>query len=138
MSAEDVSGAEEGDTGESQVLVQHEHTYWDEVWVTQVVDEAADVAIVAGVDTIHLPVLQRKHKRKNMHRLGNPSLFTQIVHDKHALSFKHFIKYTLHKKVHLVVQVKQVGVVFSNICLCVRDQLPDVSVWAERSFISNL
>lgn len=29
LSAEDVSGAEEGDTGESQVLVQHEHTYWD-------------------------------------------------------------------------------------------------------------
>lgn len=86
MSTEDVSGAEEGDAGESQVLVQHEHTHWDEVWVTQVVDEAADVAIVAGVDTIHLPVLQRKHKSKNMHHLGNPSLFTQTVYDKHALS----------------------------------------------------
>lgn len=64
LSAEDVSGAEEGDAGESQVLVQHEHTYWDEVWVAQVVDEAADVAIVAGIDTIHLPVLYREHKRE--------------------------------------------------------------------------
>ena len=65
MSTEDVSGAEEGDAGESQVLVQHEHTYGDEVWVTQVVDEAADVAIVAGVDTVHLPVLYREDTRGN-------------------------------------------------------------------------
>lgn len=64
LSTEDVSGAEEGDAGEPQVLVQHEHTYWDEVRVAQVVDEAADVAIVAGVDTIHLPILQ-KHKTKH-------------------------------------------------------------------------
>ncbi len=64
LSAEDVSGAEEGDAGEPQVLVQHEHTYWDEVWVTQVVDEAADVAVVAGVNTIHLPVLYRQRKRE--------------------------------------------------------------------------
>lgn len=66
LSAEDVSGAEEGDAGESQVLVQHEHTYWDEVRVTQVVDEAADVAIVAGVNTIHLPILYRKRKKKDV------------------------------------------------------------------------
>lgn len=65
LSTEDVSGAEEGDAGESQVLVQHEHTYWDEIWVTQVVDEAADVAVVAGVDTIHLPILYREQEEKH-------------------------------------------------------------------------
>lgn len=64
LSTEDVSGAEEGDAWKSQVLVQHEHTYWDEVWVTQVVDKAADVAVVTGVDTIHLPVLYRKQEEK--------------------------------------------------------------------------
>ena len=58
----DVSGAEEGDAGESQVLVQHEHTHWDEVGVAKVVDEAADVAVVTGVDTIHLPILHREHR----------------------------------------------------------------------------
>ena len=63
LSAEDVSGAEESDAGESQVLVQHEHAYGDEVGVTQVVDEAADVAVVPGIDTIHLPVLYRSHRR---------------------------------------------------------------------------
>lgn len=62
LSTEDVSGAEEGNAGESQVLVQHEHTYWDEVGVTQVVNEAADVAIVPGVNTVHLPILYRKER----------------------------------------------------------------------------
>ena len=37
--------------------MQHEHTYWDEVRVTQMVDEAADVAVVTGVNAIHLSVL---------------------------------------------------------------------------------
>lgn len=85
LSAEDVSGAEEGDAGESQVLVQHEHTYWDEVWVTKVVDEAADVAIVAGVNTIHLPILYRKDKKKDVHRVTKPPLFTHIVQTKQIL-----------------------------------------------------
>lgn len=39
--------------------MQHEHAHWDEVGVTQVVNEAADVAIVAGIDTIHFPILER-------------------------------------------------------------------------------
>lgn len=60
LTAEDVPGAEEGDAWEPQVLVQHEHTHWDEVWVTKVVDEAADVAIVTGVDAVHFPVLYGK------------------------------------------------------------------------------
>lgn len=57
LTAEDVPGAEEGDAWEPQVLVQHEHAHRDEVWVTKVVDEAADVAIVTGVDAVHFPVL---------------------------------------------------------------------------------
>lgn len=61
LSTEDVSGAEEGDAREPQVLMQHEHSHWDEVGVTQVVDEAADVAVVACIDTIHFPILYRKH-----------------------------------------------------------------------------
>lgn len=44
--------------------MEHEHTYWDEVWVTQVVDEAADVAVIPGIDAIHLPILYRKKKRQ--------------------------------------------------------------------------
>lgn len=60
LSTQDVSGAKEGDAGEPQVLMQHEHAYWDEIWVTQVVDKATDVAIVAGVNTINLPILYSK------------------------------------------------------------------------------
>lgn len=59
LSTQDVPGAEEGDAREPQVLVQHEHAHGDEVGVTQVVNEAADVAIVAGIDAIHLPILER-------------------------------------------------------------------------------
>ena len=62
LSTEDVSRAEEGDAREPQVLVQHENSHWDEVGVTQVVNKAADVAIVASVDTIHFPILETKHK----------------------------------------------------------------------------
>lgn len=40
--------------------MEHEHPYWDEVWVTQVVDETAYVAIIPGIDAIHLPILYRK------------------------------------------------------------------------------
>lgn len=81
MTAEDVPGAEEGDAGEPQVLVQHEHTHWDEVWVAQVVDEAADIAVVAGVDAIHLPILYEKHKE----HVRKESVFTQAVKTKHIL-----------------------------------------------------
>lgn len=64
MSTQDVSGAKEGDARETQVLVQHEHTHWNEVRVTQVVDEAADVAIVTCVYAVDLPVLKRKNKNE--------------------------------------------------------------------------
>lgn len=37
---------------------------------------------------------------------------------------------------HLIVQVEQVGVVFSNIGLGVRDQLSDIPAWTERSLNS--
>ena len=57
LAHEDVPRAEEGDSRKPQVLVQHEHAHGDDVGVTQVVDETADVAIVTGVDAVHLTVL---------------------------------------------------------------------------------
>lgn len=57
LSCQYVSGAEEGDAGEAQVLVQHEHPHRDDVGVAQVVDEAADVTVVTGIDAVHLSVL---------------------------------------------------------------------------------
>lgn len=59
LSGENVSGAEEGDAREAQVLVQHEHTYWDDVGVTQMVYKAADVTVVTGVNTVHLTILRQ-------------------------------------------------------------------------------
>lgn len=50
-------GAEEGDPGEAQVLVGHEHAHGDEVGLAQVVDEAADVAIETGIDAVNLSIL---------------------------------------------------------------------------------
>lgn len=38
--------------------MQHEHTHGDDVGIAQVVDKAADVTIVTGVDTVHLTVLR--------------------------------------------------------------------------------
>lgn len=40
--------------------MRHEDPHRDEVWLTEVVDEAADVAIETGVDAVHLPVLEQK------------------------------------------------------------------------------
>lgn len=54
-----VPGAEEGDPGEAQVLVGHEHPHRDEVGLAQVVDEAADVAVETGIDAVNLSVLGR-------------------------------------------------------------------------------
>lgn len=54
----DVSGAEEGNAWKAQVLVKHEDPDGDDVGVTQVVDEAADVAIVTGIDAVHLSILR--------------------------------------------------------------------------------
>lgn len=42
--------------------MQHEHSHWDQVGVTQVVNEAADVAIVASIDAIHFPILDNEKK----------------------------------------------------------------------------
>lgn len=110
LTAEDVPGAEEGDAWEPQVLVQHEDAHWDEVRVTEVVDEAADVAIVSGVDAVHFPVLGGgKNKSYEAATLDTLSLQRLMFAD-------------------LIVQVEQVGVVFPDIGLRIRDQLPDVSV----------
>lgn len=55
----------------------------------------------------------------------------------HYFLFSHssFVSFSIQRKwlrkikqVHLVVQVKQVGVIFSDICLCIRDQLPNIPV----------
>lgn len=64
LSGEDISGAEEGDAGEAQVLMQHEDTHWDDVWIAQVVDKAADVAIVTCVYAIHLSVLEKRQQSR--------------------------------------------------------------------------
>lgn len=39
-------------------MVQHEDTDRDDVRITQVIDEAADVAIVTGIDAIHFSILR--------------------------------------------------------------------------------
>lgn len=46
--------------------MQHEHSHWDQVGVTQVVNEAADVAIVASIDTIHFPILDNEKKKTHV------------------------------------------------------------------------
>lgn len=38
-------------------MVQHEDPDGDDVGVTQVVDESADVAIVTGIDAVYLSIL---------------------------------------------------------------------------------
>lgn len=53
----DEAGAEEGNAGEAQVLVGHEDAHGHQVGLAVVVDEAADVAIEAGVDAVQLPIL---------------------------------------------------------------------------------
>lgn len=102
LTAEDVPGAEEGDAWEPQVLVQHEDAHGDEVWVTEVVDEAADVAIVTGIDAVHFPVLCRKpntsYKAVTLHRT--------------LLNLTALLMFA-----DLIVQVEQVRVIFPNISL---------------------
>lgn len=53
----DEPAAEEGNSGKAQILVGHEHAHGDEVGLTEVVYEAADVAIEAGIDAVHLAIL---------------------------------------------------------------------------------
>jgi hypothetical protein len=45
----DLSRGEEADSGEAQVLVLNEHFDWDQVGLTQMVDEARNVAVLASV-----------------------------------------------------------------------------------------
>lgn len=40
-------------------MVQHKDPDGDDVGVTQVVDEPADVAIVTGIDAVYLSILRR-------------------------------------------------------------------------------
>lgn len=54
----DQAGAEEGDPGEPQVLVGHEHAHGHQVRLAVVVDEAADVPVEPSVDAVHLSILR--------------------------------------------------------------------------------
>lgn len=84
--------------------MQHEHTNRDEVGVTQVVDEAADVAVVTGVDAVHFAILHG----------GERTLATKTLILTHRFSFSQWLAFA-----DLIVKVKQVGVVFPDIRLCV-------------------
>lgn len=68
LSSENISGAEERDAREPQVLMQHEHTHGNDVGIAQVIYKAADVAIVTGINTVHLTVLHEdQHKECHEH-----------------------------------------------------------------------
>lgn len=54
----DVAGREEADPGEPQVLMLHEDLDRHQVGLTQVVDEARHVAILAGVQAVCVTILQ--------------------------------------------------------------------------------
>lgn len=58
FSSADVLTGVEGHAGEAQVLVRGEHAAREQVRLTQVIDEAADVAVETGVYTVHIPYLQ--------------------------------------------------------------------------------
>lgn len=57
--------------------MQHEDTDGDDVGVTQVVDEAADVAIVTGINAVHLSVLRGRYHPSH---LLLPRLPDQLPH----------------------------------------------------------
>lgn len=54
--------------------MQHEHAHRDEVGVTQVVNESADVAIVTGINTIHLSILNRGERKKKKNSVQNSAV----------------------------------------------------------------
>lgn len=58
LSGADVLAGEESHAGEAQVLVWGEHAAREQVRLTQVIDEAADVAVETGVYTVHITYLQ--------------------------------------------------------------------------------
>jgi len=56
LSGIDVAACEEGDLGESVILVLIENANWQNIWLTRVVKEPGHIAIVVGVDAV--PVVQ--------------------------------------------------------------------------------
>ena len=62
--------AEEGDPGKAEVLMRHEDSHRDEVWLTEVVYKAADVAIETGIYAVHLSILEEKRCIFHEMRLG--------------------------------------------------------------------
>lgn len=53
-----VPRAEEGDPGKAEVLMRHEDPHRDEVWLAEVVYEAADIAVETGIYAVHLSILE--------------------------------------------------------------------------------
>lgn len=63
--------AEEGDPGKAEVLVRHEDSHGDEVWLTEVVYKAADVAIETGIYAVHLSILEGEMLRVSLDGIGS-------------------------------------------------------------------
>lgn len=51
-------GAEEGNPGKAEILMRHEHSHRDEVWLTEMVYKAADVAIETSIYAVHFSILE--------------------------------------------------------------------------------
>lgn len=65
-----VPRAEEGDPGEAEVLVRHEDSHRNEVWLTEVVYKAADVAIETGIYAVHLSILEGEMLHVSLDEIG--------------------------------------------------------------------
>lgn len=65
-----VPRAEEGDPGEAEVLVRHEDSHGNEVWLTEVVYKAADVAIETGIYAVHLSILEGEMLHVSLDEIG--------------------------------------------------------------------
>lgn len=67
VSSFDGPAGEEGYPGEAQILVHGEHPHSQQVGLTQMVDEAANVAKESRIDTVYISHLD-KMKTKKRHR----------------------------------------------------------------------
>lgn len=53
----DLPGWKEADAWEAEVLMVDKHLHWHYIGLTQMVDEATDVSILPGIDTVGLTIL---------------------------------------------------------------------------------
>lgn len=133
----DVSGTEEGNAWKPQVLVQHEDPDRDDVGVTQVVDEAADVAIVTGINAVNLSILAAD-SALNTHLYSPARRALQRHQSLHpgfcwlapqlAPEASLWERRTRVLPAHLVVQIEEVRVIFSHVGLGIRDQLSNIPI----------